>query len=76
MGYIKIRPSNPEYGVMESKFNLNFLHVSRTVKPSDDDIYRKKLLRLTTLTTYFEVIEIIDVCLYVNNYRENFHNVN
>lgn len=38
MGYIKIRPSDPEYGVKESKFNLNFLHVSRTVKPSDDDI--------------------------------------
>ena len=47
-----------------------FLHISRKLKPSDGNMYRKKLFKIIPLTTYSKVIETREECAYVNNYRK------
>lgn len=50
-----------EWSVVESKFDWSLLRVSRKLRPSGGNTYKKKLFGSLTLATYFKVVETDEV---------------
>ena len=50
------------------RFKKSLSQISRRLKSSGDGMYRKKLLRMMALTTYFKIMEIGEEATFLNNY--------
>lgn len=59
-----------EWSIAETEFDRNSLRILRK-QISYKSLYRKKLFRMLTSTTYFKIIKVDEVWTFLYNYRKN-----